>query len=775
MMSAGAFTANGRRTALLCLFAAALAPLSSPVLAGEPMTGSSLGIRRNAQASGGLLASAGFKLSAAVGETVASTFTSASFGFDAGLPPIFAQPGTVTSIVAVTKSTDTLELAWTAPGLDGFEGAVVDGAYRIDYSSETSHVFSPDTYVTEFTTSVQPNDPQWHTLTGLQPNTTYFARVYLVDASTRVAETSVPSEESILAHPPASPVLSGVFGTSVTFTWTVPAWGTEGYRIDGSSTDFGAALPGGVVESSMTRDGLAVTLAVTGLNPITTYYFRLGSLNWQDDYNFSTVIATVTLAGPPVSIEDLAMTADAEDRTLRFTWTTPEYQDPAGVMVLVSTNPISATVSQRTGYPLDYEFPDGTVVRSSSAADDYLHAELDLHATYYYRFYSKNTSYDYAAFVATHAFLNLPPMAPAGMHASMDPDRTVITINWSGVETNSDGSDFRVAGSPAELELHHYDVYRATGIVRSSWVWVASAPYSAAACTADIPNPDDMFYFKVESKDALADTDRAMAVDTDLNLYALGPDDVTRLKIPASMTGSLRPGGNKWGEPLVVRAVESVSDVGGRVVKSVRFDALRPGGGPAEGFRFPSPDLDVALRYEVQGGQVVSSAYAPPGAGARTLAKVEPAVGAADASRWLSAYWFNGREYVKLYGDVDSLDQTVRVRAAMPGRFQIRTVFRPAQFTFDIKEISNKVITPNGDGRNDYTVLQFYNPKDSAVSGKIYDLRGMHVADMRPGTQVTDSLTWDGTSNGRVVPRGVYIYQIKAEEKVFNGTIVVIR
>ena len=49
------------------------------------------------------------------------------------------------------------------------------------------------------------------------------------------------------------------------------------------------------------------------------------------------------------------------------------------------------------------------------------------------------------------------------------------------------------------------------------------------------------------------------------------------------------------------------------------------------------------------------------------------------------------------------------------------------------------------------------------------------VAEMRRGTQIGDTLTWDGKANGRTVPRGVYIYQIKSEDKVFNGTVVVIR
>ncbi len=46
---------------------------------------------------------------------------------------------------------------------------------------------------------------------------------------------------------------------------------------------------------------------------------------------------------------------------------------------------------------------------------------------------------------------------------------------------------------------------------------------------------------------------------------------------------------------------------------------------------------------------------------------------------------------------------------------------------------------------------------------------------MRAGSQMADTLTWDGKAGGRTVPRGVYIYQIKAEDKTFNGTIVVVR
>ena len=37
-----------------------------------------------------------------------------------------------------------------------------------------------------------------------------------------------------------------------------------------------------------------------------------------------------------------------------------------------------------------------------------------------------------------------------------------------------------------------------------------------------------------------------------------------------------------------------------------------------------------------------------------------------------------------------------------------------------------------------------------------------------------DSLKWDGRNgDGQIVSSGIYIYQIEADKKVFNGTVVV--
>jgi len=757
-----------RKLAALCLWLAALAPAG---FCGEPMTGASKALGADVSASGGgISSSASFALLSSVGEPVTEPFSGAARRLRAGYAPLSSQPGTITSLAAVSKSTGSLELEWSAPGADGFLGRVSNGFYRVDLSQDPLHSFAPTAFTAERSTSASPGERHRLSLSGLSPNTTYYAHVYLGDDGKVFAEDSAPGAESTLANVPASPVLSGVFASSVTFVWNLPAGGAAGFTVDASSSGY----VGGSVFSTTTHSGAAVTLTVTGLSYLTTYHFRLGSLNWQDDRNFTTLIATCTRLGGPLPIEDLASVPNALGKTVSFTWTVKPYADPDGVLVQMSTSPIVSDPANGTAYAQGSAFPDGSVVAASSAASSHLSAGLLLDATYYFRFFAHDTSKEYSTAVSTAAFLDLAPMAPAGLASSLNQDGTRITIRWSPVSSNLDGTPFRLAAALSRIhELSHYDVYRATGILRPTWVWVASAPAAASECSAEVPDPSEVYFYRVDTRDAYSPKDRAMAVDTLHNVYALGQDGVTRFMVPASLTGTLRPEGNSEAAPLLARVEERGGDVGDRVVKSVSLDVFKsPGNETWRDFRFPYAGLDVAMRYEVAGGVVQPSAFTSAATAATAL---KPAVSAMEASRWLGAYWHNGREYVRMFGNVDESEQTVRLQSALPGAYQIRTMFRTDAVSLDLREISNKVITPNGDGRNDYVVFRLENPRDSSLSGAVYDLRGAHVADMRPGAQVADSLTWDGTSNGRAVSRGVYIYQIKAEDRVFNGTILVIR
>lgn len=95
-------------------------------------------------------------------------------------------------------------------------------------------------------------------------------------------------------------------------------------------------------------------------------------------------------------------------------------------------------------------------------------------------------------------------------------------------------------------------------------------------------------------------------------------------------------------------------------------------------------------------------------------------------------------------------------------------------FGFQLLSISTRVLTPNGDGRNDVITFVLDNPADVAVTGKVYTTRGALVASMTPGT-LPNTLVWDGRAFGALVPTGVYVYTVRAESRVHTGTLVVIR
>ncbi|MEK7389191.1 MAG: fibronectin type III domain-containing protein, partial [Elusimicrobiota bacterium] len=205
-------------------------------------------------------------------------------------------------------SSTTLSLAWTAPGDNGAIGCVVSGRYRLDYSSDVLHVFSTSTFTVDFSTSFCPGEAQSRTLNALLPNTTYFVRIYALDEDFNTASLSNGATAPTLAPPVAvlPQTFLGVFQSSVTLAWAAlpssppdaSSKTAEGYRVEASSTNFGALLPGGAVLSSFTANVAASTLTVLGLTADVTYYFRVAALNWSSQPNYAALGSTLTVTTP---------------------------------------------------------------------------------------------------------------------------------------------------------------------------------------------------------------------------------------------------------------------------------------------------------------------------------------------------------------------------------------------------------------------------------------------------------------------------------------------
>jgi hypothetical protein len=92
---------------------------------------------------------------------------------------------------------------------------------------------------------------------------------------------------------------------------------------------------------------------------------------------------------------------------------------------------------------------------------------------------------------------------------------------------------------------------------------------------------------------------------------------------------------------------------------------------------------------------------------------------------------------------------------------------------FDVSSLTNRFITPNGDGLNDAVIATFDNPKDSAFSGQVFNTRGEVVLLMSPGRSVANSLQWDGKANGQAVASDLYYLKISAEGRFWTFIVLV--
>lgn len=745
-------------------FAAFFSLASANVFASEKLSGGNFVIaRNNIGADGRRVTAGGVNFNTAVGEAGITSAAGGGFRFHPGYMKSAVQPGSVVSITAMTKSTGTLDLSWQAPGLDGFQGDVADGFYRVDYSSDPLHAFRPTIYKLEFSTTVAAGSAQSLTVQGLLPNTTYYSKIYLSNAQKYFGEDSRKSEESTLANVPVAPFFSEVSAYGVVISWLLPEGGASGFRADGSTTSFGGLYPGGDITTAATPDGIQVNLALDGLEPGTTYFFKVASRNWQGDKNFAAIIATVTIGLMPARYLNAA--SNPRGRSVTLSWARPANFSPQGALVIMSTSPVPYPVMNGAAFAPGETLGDSSLVRSTANLTAFTDSGLVLDTPYFYHIYNQYRNFTYSISVSTAIFLDLPPMAPNGLTGVVTADGKQMQLNWQPVTANLDGSAFFSTAAPMAVELAQYRIERAASLSNPGWVGIATVPVTGLNFVDDIPDPDRTYYYRVSPVDSFNTSDNCMIADTQRNLFAMASDQVTRLRIPPELAGFLKAANNPTGKHILIRAVEQPEGDNPKVLRFVRFEAVTAGNQVLKQFQFPSADLLVTLAYKVAGSLV-----------ARSSSPFTPSehIPAATADKNLAMYWDNGDKYVKLYGDVDVLNRTVSAKTAMTGNYQLRSLYRESGVTFDVSNLTNRMITPNGDGLNDEAIFNFDNPKDSAYSGKIYDAAGAYVADMKPGP-LTDSLAWDGKAGGRAVPGGVYIYQIRAEGKVFNGTLVVVR
>ena len=165
--------------------------------------------------------------------------------------------------MCVRIAESTIAVNW--PPFAGGSSTNTAQGYELDASTSSNFI----TYTSSKTVAVAQSTL---TISGLTPFTTYYLRVGGVNWDSVVNYVGLSTQTSAGAAP-GSVSLTAVYVTSTTLSWTAVS-GSNGYEVDASSMQFAS----GVVLSTVTTNNASTSLTVLGLNPDTTYYFNVGSL-----------------------------------------------------------------------------------------------------------------------------------------------------------------------------------------------------------------------------------------------------------------------------------------------------------------------------------------------------------------------------------------------------------------------------------------------------------------------------------------------------------------
>ena len=632
-----------------------------------------------------------------------------------------------------------VSLSWSANTEDDFSSYLI---YRSTDNSNFTNILSTDSVA--------------YTDTGLVNLTTYYYFLTALDTYGNTSSSSavvyaMPQDVTAPAAVTDLIVADNSAANALKLRWTAPGDdGTNGditggeFRIQYSTYVIAWSTASAQVSvSSSMAQGEIQTYDVGSLLGDSTYYFVVWTAddgtNWSDLSNTATgwTLDNIAPAAPT------GVTAIAGDTLVSLAWDANSEDDFSSYLIYRSTDNSNYT----------------NILSTDSVA--YTDTGLVNLTTYYYFITALDTygnaSSSSAVVYATPESVvvdSLAPDVPGGVYGEFSADASSFTLRWSSVTVNTDGS--------ACADLAGYRIYRATGAWGPFTLLdtVTDTDYTVSRSTAQT------YFYAVAAYDSAApvnESGMSMFADTtdEQNLWIAA--DGAAVRIPAEIASILR---NGFDEDIIIstdsRKYADENYPSGRVLRSYNFETEKSVSKEKVKFVFDKSQAEIKIYYSVSAGGTIQSL----------------SVNESEAARSLAMVWFNGVEWVKVGGEVDTAENCVRILTDKLGKYQLRVSPRATVFSVIDGPIP-KIFTPNGDNLNDVCSFYYDNPNGFAPSGEVFDIRGRKVADMKFGgtsSSVSGSLVWEGkTSAGKYAAPGVYIWQIKAEGKVYNGTVVVAR
>lgn len=241
----------------------------------------------------------------------------------------------ITSIATATTTATATNVTWTTNE---------DSTSKVTYATSSLSLASSTQSVTSSALVKSHGLP----LTGLSPATKYYFRVESADAAGNTATSTEMSFTTLSTSDVTPPTISSISATAATSTATVN-WTTN--ESSNSVVKFSTQPLASATSTQTVSSSSMVTahsLPLTGLQPSTTYYYRVESMDTSANTATSTQRTFVTTALPVVDVTApiiSSIVATPTTTSATIAWSTNEASSSE---VIYATGPLASATSTQS-------------------------------------------------------------------------------------------------------------------------------------------------------------------------------------------------------------------------------------------------------------------------------------------------------------------------------------------------------------------------------------------------------------------------------------------
>ena len=466
------------------------------------------------------------------------------------------------------------------------------------------------------------------------------------------------------------------------------------------------------------------------------YYWKVQARDyWSDTFSVSTYCFFVNITSQPPQNFNLLFPVNKTVDTVEFKW--QETFDP---------DPLEKVLYE-IWYSTDFNFSLKTEIKNLFTTTYKLeNVFLIGNTTYYWRVkaYSNTDTENFTLSEIEKFFTpSKYPKEPQNLSVSVNSDGTELTLSWEPVTYNEDGSKCN--------DLTGYKIYRTKVLSEENFLAIVS---SYTTIFKDTTVDKRSFYYFVKA----------------VNLYGLESKYSKSVYIDQE---------NKTSEFVFfdeqkLMSINISSDIYKSIDKGsgidVNINRINTEETQDIPYVYDIKIIDKLTNKEIKSlPQVITLNFN------YTALKMSGNMSDLNNSDYNFAY-YNTIEWIILGKNYNSNLNNIYIKTKNLGKFRLEKInVSNNEFTLLNWPPKNKIITPNNDNNNDDFRIYFKNAENRNVSGKVFDLTGTYICELKINNS-ENYIYWDAKdSYGNIVNSGIYIYQIKTGNKVVNGTVVIAR